>query len=273
MFTAMRPFAALIAFFCLVLFTFCKNDGKTGILSNDPEVIKTIGGHWIAIDFAARVNQYGSVLQAMNYAHKPFAFTISIDPGNQDSVTCYNGFESWKLPFTLRNDTLEIKQARQNQSVYLVFFMNGQEKEITMFDQAPGGTQTDRLIKSKAQVRNGESAFRTAVNHNLFGGYLRTPGKPGAPAVRFLPNGVINDFKDYNFYKVCLTGDCYIAGQDIDIVELSRAREEGSAKFFGYRQSAQNDTLRFFEMIPPQNGEKGLYQVGKVAYTFLRSEK
>src|SRR5690606_39026206 len=96
----------LLALIC----TACKRDSKTAgataaTLTASPALL---GGHWIAMDFRSRANQYGSVRQAMNNAHLPYAYAMTFNPGQPDSVTCYNGIETWTLPVKYNADTLEL---------------------------------------------------------------------------------------------------------------------------------------------------------------------
>ncbi len=64
-----------------LLFIACKPDSKSAGdqsgLHNDTRTM--LAGHWIAMDFCSRVNQYGSVLDAMTNSHIPYAFGITFD--------------------------------------------------------------------------------------------------------------------------------------------------------------------------------------------------
>ena len=78
--------------------------------------------------------------------------------------------------------------------------------------------------------------------------------------------------KDFDRYKVCTGGDCFVAGQEIDIVTFYNAKKgkEASEKIFGYRYNGQNDTLSIFNMLNANPAEKGGYKVGSLAYKFAR---
>ncbi|MBV6442080.1 MAG: hypothetical protein DYG98_01990 [Haliscomenobacteraceae bacterium CHB4] len=260
----------LIALIC----TACKRDSKTAgstaaTLTASPELL---GGHWIAMDFCSRANQYGSVLQAMNNAHLPYAYAMTFNPGQPDSVTCYNGFETWNLPVKYNADTLELVGARQGKSVYLVYDSQ-QEKDLTMFDATTGRVQMDKFIKSRSEeAKDGYSAFLTALNHNVLGGLFTPVGKGASGDVQFSPGGFIQGLKDYNRYELCTAGDCFVAGQDVDVVTFYNSKVENSNRFMGYRFSAQNDTLSIFNLASTNPDEKGAYKINGVAYKLVRKK-
>jgi hypothetical protein len=249
----------------------CKQDSKTADANaaNTTASPELLGGHWIAMDFCSRANQYGSVLQSMNNAHVPYAFAITFNPGEPDSVTCYNGFESWKLAVKYNADTLELVAARPGKSVFLVYDSQ-QEKDITMFDATTGRVQLDKFIKSKADAKDGYAAFQVALNHNVLGGLFMPVSKGGTGDVQFSPAGQIQGLKDYDRYELCTGGDCFVAGQDVDVVTFFNSKVENSNKFMGYRFSAQNDTLTVFNLRNTNPEEKGAYKIDGVAYRFLR---
>jgi hypothetical protein len=250
-----------LLFVTLLLFVFCsacKRDSKTAdtntvSLTASPDLL---AGHWIAMDFCARANQYGSVLQAMNNAHLPYAFAITFNPGQPDSVTCSNGMETWSLPVKYNVDTLELAGAVQGKSIFLLYDSN-KEKDLTMFDVTSGQAYLDKFIKSKAGTQDGYTAFLVALNHNLFNGLFTLQGKGATGDVIFTPGGFIQGLKDYDRYEVCTRGDCFVAGQAIDVVTFSNSKIENSAKMLGYRFDAQNDALTIFNLVNSKPEEKG----------------
>jgi len=261
----------IAALLCATFFSACKQDSKktdtqSAPLTASPELL---GGHWIAMDFCSRANQYGSVLQAMNNAHRPYTYSLTFNPGKPDSVACSNGFETWSLPVKYNADTLELVGAAQGKSIFLLYDSQG-EKDLTMFDGTSGSTKLDKFIKSRATTTDGAGAFKMALNHNVLNGIFTPIGK-GAPGnVRFTPDGLIQGLKDYDRYELCSGGDCFVAGDVIDIVTFSKAKTENSDKILGYRYSAQNDTLVFYNMLNSKPDEKGAYTVGSAAYKFSR---
>jgi hypothetical protein len=257
----------------------CKNDPKgvdpnrpQNLQAGDPANPTNLAGHWINLDFCARASQYGSVLQTMNNSHLPYAYAFSFNPGNPDSVTCYNAFESWNLPVTFKKDTLELKGAFQGKSIFLTYHSQG-EKDMTMFDNSSGHTNMDNFIKSKAGTKDGYTAFTTALNHHIFNGTFKPVGKGGGTDVSFTPGGFLQGMKDFDRYELCTGGDCFIAGQEIDIVTFFNAKKgkENSEKLFGYRYNGGNDTLSVFNMVNAKPDEKGGYKVGTLAYKFART--
>ncbi|MBX2889776.1 MAG: hypothetical protein KF734_02500 [Saprospiraceae bacterium] len=252
----------------------CKRDSKSNDTPNAPLTANPdlLGGDWIAIDFCSRAHQYGSVLEAMNNAHIPYAYAITFNPGEPDSVTCYNGFESWKLQVKYLADTLELVGARPGKSVFLVYDSQ-HDKDLTMFDATTGQVNLDKFIKSKAGAKDGYASFQVALNHNVFGGLFTLQGKGATGDIQFTPGGFIQGLKDYDRYEICAGGDCFVAGQDIDVVTLSNSKVANSAKFFGYRYSAQNDTLAIFNLVNTNPEEKDAHKIGSKAYTLTRKKK
>lgn len=258
----------LIAFFAA-----CKRDSKTSdpnapVLTASPDML---GGHWIAMDFCSRANQYGSVLQTMNNSHVPYAYAFTFNPGQPDSVACYNGFETWNLPVKYNADTLELVGARPGKSIFLVYDSQ-QSKDLTMFDATTGQVHLDKYIKSNADVADGYSAFLFALNHNILGGVFAPLGKGATGEVQFTPDGLIQGLKDYDRYSICTGGDCFVAGQTADVVTFSNSKVENSNTFYGYQFSAQNDTLTILNLRNTNPEEKGMYKIDGVAYKFIRKK-
>lgn len=260
-----------------LLLAACKSDPKTTAGNQSepaaqPNASPTyLAGHWIDMDFCSRANQYGSVLATMTNSHVPYAYAITFDPNKPDSAICFNGMESWTVPVKYNVDTVEILNARPGQSVYLVYHSTGQ-KDMTMFDPTQGSVQMDQFVKSKANARDGYTAFLAALNHNLFSGAFVPLGKNVAKGkdIQFSPGGFILDWAPYDRYSVCTAGDCFVAANDIDVITLRRSKEANSEKFYGFKYNGQNDTLTFYNLVDTKPGEKGMYAPKGIAYQFLR---
>lgn len=270
-----------LLFFTLLLSAFfipaCKQDTKTADTPQAQQASKTanpdiLGGNWIALDFCSRAQQYGSVLETMNNSHIPYAYAISFNPGEPDSVTCFSASESWKLPVKYKADTLELVGAKQGKSIFLIYNSKAaKDNDLTMFDATNETAQMDRFIKSRAGTQNGYSDFLVALSYQILGGTFVQTGKGGGE-VQFTPGGLIQGLKDYDQYQLCAGGDCLVAGQDIDIISFFNSKTGAGGTFFGYRFSAQNDTLTIFNMVNKNPNEKGGYVVGKPAYKLIRKK-
>ncbi len=266
-------FANLLIFSMLA----CKQDPKNvgpngGAEQNQQANPIMLAGHWIAMDFCAFANQYGSVLQAMNNSHLPYAYAISFNPSKPDSALCFNATKSWMLPIRYKADTVELLGANQGKSIFLIYHSN-MDKDINMIDPTGDRVRMDRFIKSKAGTADGYSAFTTALNHNLFSGVFKPLGKGASGDVQFTPGGFLQGLKPYDRYEVCTGGDCFVAGQDIDVITLYNSKDKDkSTKYFGYRYSAQNDTLTFFNLANGNPAEKGPYKVAASAFKFSRKK-
>jgi hypothetical protein len=258
----------------------CKQDPKVASQNSAPSHIqagdqanpRVLAGHWIALDFCAYASQYGSVLGAMNNAHLPYAYAITFNPTKPDSALCFNGFESWMLPLRYKSDTLELVGARPGKSVFLIYHSTG-EKDMTMIDPTGPRVQMDRFIKSKAGASDGYLSFTTALNHHLFNGVFTPIGKGAGEKIMFTPGGFLQGMKEYDRYEVCTGGDCFVAGQDIDVVTFFNSKDQDkTSKMFGYRYNGQNDTLTFYNLANTNPEEKGAYKVAAPAYKFARKK-
>ena len=260
----------LAALTLLIALSSCKHDttSATGLL---PANANNLAGQWIAMDFCARANQYGSVLQAETNAHRPYALAIDFNPAQPDSATCYSGSETWKLPVKITQDTIELKSASQGKSIFLVYDSQG-DQNITMFDNTSGSGKMDKFVKSKANARDGYMAFITALNHNLFSGTFTPLMKGPGEKVTFTPGGFIQGWKEFDRYQVCTGGDCFVMGNEMDIVRLSHSKQEGSGQVFGFKYSGQNDTLSLLNLADATPNEKGGYSVKGTAFKFLRKD-
>lgn len=262
----------------LLIFTLlsCKQDPKIATQNGSPLTNQAgeqanpmvLAGNWIAMDFCARANQYGSVLQTMNNSHTPYAYAISFNPAKPDSALCYNAVEFWMVPLRYKADTLELVGARAGKSIFLIYHSNI-NKEITMIDPTGERVRMDRFIKSKAEVPEAYTAFTTALNHNILTGTFTPLGKGASSApVRFNPNGFMEGFKEFDRYVICTGGDCLVAGQAIDVITFYNKKFE--PKQFGFRYNGQNDTLTLFNLINSKPDEKGSSTVGAPAFKFSR---
>ncbi len=229
-----------------------------------------LAGQWIAMDFCARANQYGSVLGAMNNAHVPYAFAFEFLPDLPDSVICYDGSRSWKLPVKYNRDTLELSNAFEGKSIFLVYHSQG-EKDMTLFDGTKGRTRMDRFIKSSANTPNAFGAFMVALHHNLFSGSIIPLDRSNSrDTLLFTPGGSILRWKDYDTYRVCVTSDCFTAKEPSDIIILSRSDKPDTEKRFVFRYNATNDTLTLYHLLPNRSDEKAAQDIGGIAYRFRR---
>ena len=265
-----QTFALLLI---ILAFHACKSEGADKAAQNISEQANStnLAGHWIAIDFCSRADQYGSVLGAMNNAHKPFSFSLSFNPDKPDSVVCYNGFETWSLPIAIDGDTVEMKNAGQNnKSVFLIYNSND-DKSITMFDGTSGNTYMDKFIKSKAGAQTGPLSFNVALNHNLFNGEFRKVGSKTDEKIQLTPGGVVMNLEPYKRYEICSGGDCFMTLEPIDVLTLASAvNGEVKKTYMGFKYSAQNDTLTLYNLVNTNPEEKGAFAIGKPAYTLLR---
>jgi hypothetical protein len=267
----------LFIFGAFVTLIACKNDPKSNVVQPVGDTAQenptVLAGHWIAMDFCSRAQQYGSVLAAMNNGHVPYVYGFTFNPGEPDSVECSNGMETWKLKVKFKVDTVEMVNARQGKSVFLVYDSKG-NREIVMFDVTTGVAQTDRFLKSKAGTRDAQTAFLTALNHNLFDGSFHAVGKgAAADKIMFTPGGFIEGMKQYDRYEVCTAGDCFVVNDHVDVITLSNHAQENSAKMYGFTYNGGNDTLSIVNLINNKPAEKGAYSVGSVAFKLARVKK
>ncbi len=264
-----------LTLFAALTFSACKQDDSRSKAEQDLARTQAspliLAGQWIDLDFCARSGQYGSVLKAMDNAHVPYAYAFEFLPDIPDSVICYDGTRSWKLPVKYNRDTLELQNAFEGKSVFLVYHSQGQ-KDMTLFDGTKGHTRVDRFIKSTANAPDGLGAFMVALHHHLFSGLMLPIGKGNRrDSLLFTPGGAIMKWSEdeYNSYRVCITNDCFTTKEPADIIIMAKADQPGSEKRFAFRYNETNDTLTLYHLLPAKE-EGAAQEIGGVAYCFRR---
>jgi hypothetical protein len=271
--------AFLFANLLIITLISCKQDPKIAsqqlpsIQAGEHASPMVLAGNWIAMDFVARANQYGSVLQTMNNSHLPFAYAISFNPAKPDSALCFNASKFWMMALRYNVDTIQLLGDPSGKPVYLIYHATSNtDKEITMIDPTGPKVKMDRFIKSKAEVPEAYTAFTIALNHNILSGTF-TPiggGKGTKGPVKFDVNGFMTGFKDFDRYVLCTGGDCLVAGQEIDVITFYSPKTEFKPNYYGYKYNGQNDTLTLYNLINATPDVKGSYKVGSPAYKFSR---
>lgn len=273
----MNKVLLFVTFIGLTAFLACKNAPNAN--STDPNAPTgpvehanptNLAGHWIAIDFCSRAASRNSILKAMNTegAHMPYAYAFTFNPEQMDSVTCYNGVETYKLAARVNLDTIELKDARQGRSVFLVYLP--QTKEMELFDATTGSAHIDRLIKSSSDAPGGENAFAVALNHHLFEGNYAPVDKKVDIFTQFTPTGYITNFPGYDRYKPCIGGDCFLLSDQMDVMTVANSKDPNSLKMFGFRFSTAGDTLTLYNMNVSATEKAAT--LGNVAYRFTRKK-
>jgi hypothetical protein len=262
-------------FIALCLFQACKQDTKSPsgqkIVTPANDRFNPLYGNWITIDFCSGAAEYGSVLTAMNNRHKPYAYAFTFNDNNRDSITCYNGIETWKRRIRFEADTLvEVLDARNGKSVFLSYSPSGNQ-DITLFDGTMGRSTTNRMIKSADSQKTGYEAFQIALNHNLMGGNFVSVGKSSGKVV-FLPTGEVSGLEGYDHYEICTGGDCFIAAQTSDVIMLSNTKTQSLPKYFGFKFENERSSLTISELTDATPAEKGSAKVGAAVYRLKRSK-
>ena len=256
----------------LLIASACKNDksdNKTDAAAGQTASPEQLTGHWISRDFISRVSQYGSVIQTINNSHRPYAYGMTFNPSIPDSIMCFDGQKSWNLPVVYDHDTLEMKGANSGKSIFMMFDGKQRERTLTMINSTNGRAEMDVFIKAKGDIQNAEQAFRVAVNHNSLGGRF-TPLSKGAQTLTFIPEGKVSGMPGLDRYEICLVGDCFVGGNNFDVVTFSNSREENSNKLMGFTLGNTNDTLTLYNLINPKPGEKVAQTLGAVYGKYLR---
>jgi len=269
----LMPVRFTLIFFACCLLSACKQDTKSAtgarIVTPVNDRYTPLYGNWIAIDFCSYANQYGSILTAMNNTHLPYAYAFTFTDSNRDSITCYSGAETWKLPIRFEADTLvEVLNARNGKSVFLSYNPSGNQ-DMTLFDGTLARASTNRLIKATGYEKTGYQAFQTALNHQLMGGKFASVGKSSG-TVEFLPTGQITGLEGYDRYELCTGGDCFIAAQETDVILLSDSKTTAPAQYLGFKFDPNGTALTLSELIATNPAEKGTAKVGKVLYRLKR---
>ncbi len=272
----MRLLCSFLFSFCL-LYMACQQDPKSlphsGVPAkkSDNSTLAPLYGNWVAIDFCSFCGQYGSVLTAMNNTHLPYAFALTFQESDRDSVLCYNATESWKRPIRFTADTLiEVLDARRTgKSIFLSYSPTG-NKDLSMYDATQAKSSIDRFTKTNAPEKTGAEAFKTALNHQLMNGTYTSAGKSKG-TVQFLSTGEVTGLEGYDRFEVCTGGDCFVAGQESDVLILSNSKTKDAPKYAGFKFTPNRTALTLYELTPGSSDQKGTAQKGAVLYTFTRS--
>jgi hypothetical protein len=248
----------------------CQGGGKgmSGKMAANPQ---ELSGTWIAAGLKKRILTANSVVEAYNRSHMPYAMAISISMTNPDSVICYNGLQRWSLPAVYQADTLvELKNARPGKSVFLEYQARG-DKSITMFDGTSGDTHMDRFEVVRTNRNDGYLDFVEDLQRQLFAGrYAVDADSPSD--ITFSEDGSIFNLPRFDHYELCLNGDCFVAGPNVDILKLSNVQHGGGEAMAAFRFSAKKDTLTIYELNKPNTPDgMGNYTLGTPMYRLLRT--
>lgn len=266
------PMQRILLFFALFIFALsaCKNDptpkekfhpGAESVAQASPA---GLAGFWINSGFVTRARIEGSILKPINSDHLPYAYMLFFDAKSPGKVAISNGAEAKVLDVVYNRDTIEMKNAVDNKSIFLVYDSETGGKTITMFDGTGSGrTQMDEFVKSSSDETDGNLIFANALNYNLFGKKLYN----GKQQVIFDPKGLLSGLDEWTGYQVCLRGSCFKMGPQMDIVNLSN-KNKGVQELFGWEYSTNQDTLTLFKLRPSANPDSVYTVIGK-AYTLL----
>lgn len=89
--------------------------------------------------------------------------------------------------------------------------------------------------------------------------------------VQFLSTGEVTGLEGYDRFEVCTGGDCFVAGQESDVLILSNSKTKDAPKYAGFKFTPNRTALTLYELTPGSSDQKGTAQKGAVLYTFTRS--
>ncbi len=260
----------LISALSTLILIACKNDNTSKDSSNPgvSPVAKAspsgLAGFWINSGFITRARKEGSILKPINSDHLPYAYMLFFDAKAPGKVSISNGAEAKELDVVYNRDTIEMKNAVDNKSIFLVYNSEAGGTSITMFDGTGNGpTRMDEFVKSRSEEKDGNLIFANALNYNLFGKKFYN----GKQQVIFDPKGLLSGLDEWTGYQVCLRGPCFKLGPQMDIVNLSN-KNKGIQELFGWEYSANQDTLTLYKLKPASDPDS-VYTVIKKAYTLL----
>lgn len=251
--------------FVVSLFTACKSDPKNNTNKNNSSTVQSLAGAWISEDFLGFAMKYRSVIEARNNGRAPFAYALTFDILRPNQVICHNGFETIPLNINIVSDTIEMKNAVQGKSIFLVYESQS-SKKLAMYDASKGSVEISYFIKAPASADAiAYQAFLAKLNKAIIAGnYKLAKGKNQVP-VSFNEDGSIAGL-EYNKYELCTNGDCFVTGTAIDVVSLYKENDTNPV-FFGYRVSPGKETVTLYELKNEKPEEKGAYTVGAPVYT------
>jgi hypothetical protein len=220
-------------------------------------------GQWINADFCAQVKKCGSVVEAINRDHLPYAFTLRFSPADPDSVTCFTKHQVWKVAMTCEADTVTLHTPDQKK-LFLIYESAG--PRFTLVDPRGANTYTSRWERTDTTL-HGYAAMVARMNQYLLGGAFRMNGQ--AESVYWNSNGQVKNWPAFSHYELCTGGGCFVTGSTIDIIQLQPV-DGSAAQNFGCRLSTTRDTLSLYRLI--DRGPQQAPAIGAVQYQFFRKK-
>jgi hypothetical protein len=220
-------------------------------------------GQWINTDFCARVKQHGSVVEAINRDHLPYAYTLVYSLYDPDSITCFTRQRQWKLPVRGQADTLMLNTPDQKK-LFLIYESAG--PRLTLIDPSGPNTYTSRWEHTDTTLQ-GYAAMSNRMNQYLLGGAFRMNGQQ--ELIYWSSNGQIKNWPAFSRYELCTGGGCFVTGSTMDIVQLQPS--DGTAtQNFGFRMNITRDTLSLYQLI--DRGPQQAAAIGPVQYQFFKKK-
>jgi hypothetical protein len=221
-------------------------------------------GQWINTDFCARVKKYGSVLEAINRDHRPYAYAFYFDPQQPDSIVCYEKEKQWKVPVQCQADTMTLRTPEQK-NLYLI--AEPSINRMTVIDATGASTYSSQLERSDNTQQHGYRAFEARMNQYLLGGAFQLKGQ--SQTVYWSSNGQIKNWPAYSHYELCTGGGCFVTGGMWDVMQLQPA-DSSAVQLFAYKMSPALDTLSLYSIT--EKGPQQAAVAGPLKYQFIKKK-
>ncbi len=198
-------------------------------------------------------------------------FCFELNFNDNDSVMVDNGFEKFRLPFSLAADGCTFKIAGASLFGDMYLMLDG-DTSIRLIDTAWTKLPGFSTFKRVAQ-RDGENvSFESLLNECILAGdyALFKDGNLAPHQVTFLPNGQINGMKPFLGYELCYAGDCLEetepVSRTIDLID-----EKGQKQTFAFKSIEGKMAIELYSIGPPIPDMKGGRSIGPMVYE-LRTE-
>jgi len=240
----MRSYPLYILFFIFLL----QACGEEQEEKKETPKLFNLEGYWANIGFIDKARKNG--LSRGDFYCTEMTF-------DKDSVEIDNGFELYKLKYTVNDSICCLQDAFQENDLNLKI---GPENYMKFADTSLKAIHGNDFFN---RIENGGVRFHGILNDNLIAGKykMEESGKP----VRFNLNGRIEGDVEYTNYELCYSGDC-LSEPDTVVNIMRLTHKNGDKDSFAWKRDAKAKTLTIYQLEPATPEIKGQRKIEKVIW-------
>ncbi len=200
-------------------------------------------GYWINVSFIDKVKHAGLGTQQFYCTEMNF---------DKDSVEVDNGFELYKLKYSIKDSLICLYDAAQGMNLMMKV---GNENYIHFIEE--GAKHIHANDKFNRVVDKEKANFKCVLNYNLIAGkyFLYNEGTKTDKRVEFTRNGEIKG-SDFLNYELCYSGDC-LAMPDTMINIITLKDKKKGDEFYAWTKDTAKKQVLIYELAPAVEQIKG----------------